>query len=63
MRLDELKAYEILEKRMIDDLNSEGIVLKHKKTGAKIALLSNDDDNTFLSRRCLFICSVPNVSI
>ena len=45
MRLDELKAYEILEKRTIDDLNSEGIVLKHKKTGAKIALLSNDDDN------------------
>ena len=31
MRLDELKAYEILEKRTIDALNSEGIVLKHKK--------------------------------
>ncbi len=45
MRLEELKAYEILEKRSIEDLNSEGIVLKHKKTGAKIALLSNDDDN------------------
>ena len=45
MRLDELKAYEILEKITIEDLNSEGIVLKHKKTGAKIALLSNDDDN------------------
>ena len=45
MRLEELKAYEILEKRQIDDLNSEGIVLRHKKTGAKIALLSNDDDN------------------
>ena len=45
MRLEDLKAYEILERRNIDDLNSEGIVLKHKKTGAKIALLSNDDDN------------------
>lgn len=45
MRLEELTAYEILERRNIDDLNSEGIVLKHKKTGAKIALLSNDDDN------------------
>lgn len=45
MRLEELTAYEILEKNHIDDLNSEGIVLKHKKTGAKIALLSNDDDN------------------
>ncbi|MBQ7766130.1 MAG: insulinase family protein [Lachnospiraceae bacterium] len=45
MRLEELKAYEILEKRSINDLNSEGIVLRHKKTGARIALLSNDDDN------------------
>ncbi len=45
MRLEELTAYEILERRNIDDLKSEGIVLKHKKTGAKIALLSNDDDN------------------
>lgn len=45
MRLEELTAYEILERRAIEDLNSEGIVLRHKKTGAKVALLSNDDDN------------------
>ncbi|MBQ8247244.1 MAG: insulinase family protein [Lachnospiraceae bacterium] len=45
MRLEDLTAYEILEKRFIDDLKSEGIVLRHKKTGAKVALLSNDDDN------------------
>ncbi len=45
MRLEELTAYEILEREFIDDLKSEGIVLRHKKTGAKVALLSNDDDN------------------
>ncbi len=45
MRLEELTAYEILERNFIDDLKSEGIVLRHKKTGAKVALLSNDDDN------------------
>ncbi len=45
MRLEELKAYEVLEKRTIEDLKSEGFVLRHKKTGAKIALLENDDDN------------------
>ena len=45
MRLEELTAYEILERRNIEDLNSEGIVLRHKKTGAKVALLSNDDNN------------------
>ena len=45
MRPEELSAYEVVEKRRIDDLNSEGLVLRHKKTGARIALLSNDDDN------------------
>lgn len=45
MRAEELTAYEVIEKRQIDDLNSEGIILKHKKTGAKVALLANDDDN------------------
>ena len=45
MKPEVLNAYEILEKRRVEDLNSEGIVLRHKKTGAKIALLSNDDDN------------------
>lgn len=45
MKLEQLSAYEILEKRFIEDLKSEGVVLRHKKTGAKVALLSNDDDN------------------
>jgi len=40
-----LKAYEIIEKRYIDDLKSEGMLLRHKKTGARVVLLSNDDDN------------------
>ena len=32
--LEKLTAYEILEKRQIKDLNSEGYLLKHKRTGA-----------------------------
>ena len=43
--LEKLTAYEILEKRQIKDLNSEGYLLKHKKTGAHITLLLNDDEN------------------
>ena len=43
--LKELKAYEMLEKRFIEDLNSTGIIMRHKKTGARVALLSNDDEN------------------
>ena len=38
-------AYEVLERRIISDLNSEGILLKHKKTGARVSLLLNDDEN------------------
>ena len=45
MQLKDLQAYEILEKRPIKDLNSEGIILRHKKSGARIAVNSNDDDN------------------
>lgn len=44
-QIEKLSAYEILEKRMISDLNSEGYILKHKKTGAHVTLLLNDDEN------------------
>lgn len=39
------EKYEILEHRYIDDLNSDGLILKHKKTGAMVTLLLNDDEN------------------
>lgn len=45
MKIEELQAYEIIEKRRIEDLNSESYLLRHKKTGARVALLSNDDEN------------------
>ncbi|MBR6628240.1 MAG: insulinase family protein, partial [Lachnospiraceae bacterium] len=45
MRIEDVTAYEVLEKREIDGLNSMGYRLKHKKTGAKVVLLSNDDEN------------------
>lgn len=45
MRLEDLKAYEVIEKREIRDINSMSYLCRHKKTGARVALLSNDDDN------------------
>ena len=45
MQIEELIAYSVIEKREIKDLNSVSYLLKHKRTGARIALLSNDDDN------------------
>ena len=44
-QIADVKAYEIIEKRFISDLNSEGYILKHKKTGANVTLLLNDDEN------------------
>ncbi|MCR4740105.1 MAG: insulinase family protein [Lachnospiraceae bacterium] len=41
----DLKAYEIIKEKDVKDLNSRGMLLRHKKTGARIFLLSNDDDN------------------
>ncbi len=38
-------AYDIIEERRSDDLNSNVVVLKHKKTGARVLVLENDDDN------------------
>lgn len=49
MNLDQLTAYEVIEKRMISDVKAEGILLRHKKSGARIAVLSNDDDNKVFS--------------
>ena len=37
--------YEILEHRYLPDIHSDSYVLTHKKTGARIALLPNDDTN------------------
>ncbi|MCR4896029.1 MAG: insulinase family protein [Lachnospiraceae bacterium] len=44
-RIEDLQTYEILEQRESKDLSSTVIRLRHKKTGAKIALISNEDDN------------------
>ncbi len=40
-----MTAYEVIEQRRLDDLKSEGALLRHKKTGARVLLISNDDDN------------------
>ena len=45
MNLENCKAYEIIETTQLDDIQSVGYLLRHKKSGAKISLVSNDDDN------------------
>ena len=45
MTVEQLDAYELIEKRQIEDIHSLSYVLEHKKSGARVALLSNDDKN------------------
>lgn len=44
-KIKSLSAYRVLEDREIRELNSEGFILEHKKTKARIFLMSNDDEN------------------
>lgn len=45
MDLKHLKAYELIEQKELKDLKSEGALLRHKKSGARILLISNQDEN------------------
>ena len=45
MDLSKMTAYEVIEHKDLKDIKSEGALLKHKKTGARVLLVSNDDDN------------------
>ena len=45
MAIEQLTAYELIQKEQIPELNSTGYLLKHRKTGARVALLENDDEN------------------
>ena len=45
MNLTDITAYELIEKRPLADLNSEGLIFRHKKSGARVTVISNDDDN------------------
>lgn len=43
--MKQYNGYETIEERTIEDLNSKGTILKHKKTGARVILMENDDEN------------------
>ncbi len=45
MRIEDLKAYEVIGKQELKDMDAVGYLVKHKKSGAKIALISNEDEN------------------
>lgn len=45
MTIHDLAEYEILDEHRVEDVQSDGFILRHKKSGARIAILSNNNDN------------------
>lgn len=45
MEKERIAAYEVLQSRFVDEVDSQMYLLRHKKTGARVLLLENDDDN------------------
>ena len=40
-----LDAYRVVEEKFVEETDSGAMVLEHEKSGAKLFLLSNEDDN------------------
>jgi len=49
MKFDTLKNYELLQQKTLHDLQSEGYLLRHKKSGARVLLMENNDENKVFS--------------
>lgn len=43
--IEKLGAYQVIRRHTIAEMQSEGMVLEHRKSGARVFLMSNDDDN------------------
>lgn len=45
MKKENLTAYEVLRQEDLSDIHSVGWLLRHKKTGARVMLIENEDEN------------------
>lgn len=45
MDISLIPQYELLKQKYIDDIQSEGYLLRHKKSGARVLVLENEDHN------------------
>ena len=49
MNLNAIKGYELIQQKTLHDLKSEGYLLRHKKSGARVLLMENNDNNKVFS--------------
>ena len=45
MELQNLSAYTLVTKKDLTDIDSTGYILKHNRTGARVMLIENEDEN------------------
>ena len=45
MRVEDLTTYEVIEKRELEELRSVATLCRHRKTGARVILMENEDEN------------------
>lgn len=45
MNVERLKSYELIQKKDLKDLKTQGYLLRHKKSGARVLLMDNRDEN------------------
>ena len=43
--MKKVEAYEIIEVRQIDELRSKAYLCRHKRTGARVICMENEDEN------------------
>ncbi len=49
MNVKNIKAYEIIQQEELRGIRSRGYLLRHKKSGARVLLIENDDNNKVFS--------------
>ena len=61
MSIYDLDAYELILKEDLSDLKSKGSLLRHKKTGARVLLMENDDENKVFSLSLIHSLCTPAI--
>ena len=45
MKLEKIPQYELIKQERLEDIKSDGYLLHHRKSGARVLVLENDDEN------------------
>ena len=51
MNKNDVKAYELLQTKELKGIHTVGYLLRHKKSGARVLLIENDDENKVFTDR------------